>query len=194
MMYSALVHLPVPFEFSTPTSVVANSLIFHFEQLYGHRNLNSGVCGCPCHCGKCKRLVWSIFVQDLSHIQSFLMAKFSASSTQIYAMSIELLAAQKHISAASASGCFALSESVASAELSAAARERISAVAVNNGFTAADSVVRVSLLHPVTFLTRVPQSSQYLIFTNNFMLCVIVCVSLALVFTLANRAFRVRCL
>jgi len=94
------------------------------------------------------------------------MAEFSVSSTQMYALSIELLAAQKRISAASASGGFALAESVASAELSAAARERISAVAVNDGFTAADSVVRVSLLHPVTFLTRVPQSSQFLVFTN----------------------------
>jgi hypothetical protein len=63
--------------------------------------------------------------EDLSHIQSFLIGEFNVSSMHVEAMSKELSAAQKRISAAASKGGFVAADAVASSELSFAAQRRI---------------------------------------------------------------------
>ena len=126
MVYSTFVHLPLPYEFSNPTSTVASTLVFHFEQLYRHRTLNSGRCGAPAIVENPNDCFFNFCFHDLSDIQLFLMAEFNVSATKVAALSKDLSLAQERISAAAARGGFSAADEVASRELFSAAQKSIS--------------------------------------------------------------------
>jgi hypothetical protein len=138
--------------------MVANTLVFHFEQLYRHRALTSGACGSPVIIENPNECFFNFCFQDLSHIQSFLMAEFNVSSTYVAAKSKELFAAQERISAAAASGGFNSADEVASKELLStaqdlaknlsAAQERISTAAARGGLNTAPPQASASLIPP----------------------------------------------
>jgi hypothetical protein len=125
MVYSVFVHLPLGFTFTSPTTVVADTLVYHFEQLYGHRAVRSGSCGAPAIVDNPTDCFFNYCFEDLSHIQSFLIGEFNVTSMHVEAMSKELSAAQQRISAAASQGGFVAADAVASSELSAAAQRRI---------------------------------------------------------------------
>lgn len=97
LVYSTFVHKvnmfvhPAPYE---EQSIIANTAVYHFQQLYSDRSLepSSGGCGDPkihdnpdpshCFANYC--------FQDLSHIQRFLMEEFHVSAFHVAVMSKEL--------------------------------------------------------------------------------------------------------
>jgi hypothetical protein len=114
MVYATFVHEPLQFKFSNPTIMIArNTLVFHFEQLYRDRTLNSGTCGAPAIVENPKDCFFNFCFEDLGHIQSFLKAEFNVSSMHVDAMSKNLSAAQKIISAAAAKGGFHAADAAA---------------------------------------------------------------------------------
>jgi hypothetical protein len=185
MIYSAFVHLPVPYEFSTPKSIVANTFVFHFEQLYGHRALTSGACGSPAIVENPKDCFFNFCYEDLSHIQHFLMAEFNVSSMEVRAMSKELFAAQKRIFSAATIGGFAAADFVASSEISTAAQLRITSAA-SDEIAAAGSIVQVSHIHPAKSVSRVRQSFM---FSDDIWMNIILVLSFAVAFLLFMRTF-----
>lgn len=122
MVEQIFVHLPKLF---VGAIAVANTLVYHFEQLYGHRTVRSGSCGAPAIVDNPTDCFFNFCFQDLSHIQSFLIGEFNVSSMHVEAMSKELSAAQERISAAASKGGFDAADAVASSELSVDAQRRI---------------------------------------------------------------------
>ena len=113
MVYTAFVHEPLSFKFFKPTIMLANTLVYHFEQLYHHRALTSGSCGAPAIVENPKDCFFNFCFEDLGHIQKFLMAEFNVSSMHVDAMSKNLSAAQKRISAAASKGGFYAADAAA---------------------------------------------------------------------------------
>jgi hypothetical protein len=184
MVYSTFVHQPSPYEFSIPTTMVANTLVFHFEQLYGHRALTSGSCGSPAIIENPNECFFNFCFHDLSHIQSFLMAEFNVSATYVVAKSKELLAAQERISTAAARGGFNSADEVASKELFStvqylakelsAAQERMSTAAARVGLNTAPPPASASFIPPPSPLsstahpaTLTPPPTKHLSFSSD---------------------------
>jgi hypothetical protein len=168
MVYSAFIHLPSPYEFSIPTTMVANTLVFHFEQLYRHRALKSGGCGDPVIVENPNDCFLNFCFHDLSHMQSFLMAEFNVSATHVAAMSKELSAAQQRISAAAAKGGFDAADEVASRELSSAAQERIAIAGMRAGALTAETVLHnhsIAIFHLSSSFKLLTASNHWAFFS-----------------------------
>ena len=178
MVEQIFVHLPKLF---VGAIAVANTLVYHFEQLYGHRTVRSGSCGAPAIVDNPTDCFFNFCFQDLSHIQSFLIGEFNVSSMHVEAMSKELSAAQERISAAASKGGFDAADAVASSELSVDAQRRIAiASGIRSDALKAEPIV-IHMLHSQGV------SNQ---FFDDIIVFAFSTISIALVFWLSARSCR----
>jgi hypothetical protein len=162
---------------------VANTLVYHFEQLYGHRTVRSGElrCGAPAIVDNPTDCFFNFCFQDLSHIQSFLIGEFNVSSMHVEAMSKELSAAQERISAAASKGGFGAADVVASSELSVDAQRRI---AIASGIRSDALKAEPRLIHMLHSKGDINQ------FFDDIIVYAMSTISIALVFWLSARLCR----